>query len=683
MNSSIQFHNKSNEELICELTKLQAEKLELQKKLTDLNKTEFLLKQAKERAEESEIRFKAISENALEGITLADIDGNYVFINEAFSKMVGYSKQELLQMSLFDLKSPQERDSTLFHFLIQNARKNIGKFSRTKLLCKNGLTIYVDINATLLDIGNEKFALGIIRDVSEITKWENELLIAKEKAEESENRFRTIAEQTTEGITLADLEGNYVYVNNAFCEMSGYSKEELLQMTVFDMGSKQIKQDDDAYFREENVSGQKRNIVLRKKDGTDYYTEISGTYIELNKQKLILGTIRDISEIIKYQDELITAKDKAVQSDRLKSAFLMNVSHEIRTPMNGILGFIDLMNQPDLDEEERRSFIDIVNKSGERLLNTINDIVEISKIEIGDIHLVTEEVDLTELMKFHYNFFTLQAKEKNIEFKINKQLKGKQSTIKTDKQKLDGILMNLIRNAIKFTTKGTIEIGNYIENGRLYFFVSDSGRGIPEDKLETIFDRFVQVELGNTRGYEGSGIGLSIVKAYIEALNGDIEVKSELGKGSTFLFSLPYSPVHSKSKIIEKDRTNKVIPLKHTILVAEDDEVNFYFLEKILSKEFKLLHAENGEETLQLFKDNPEISLVLMDIKMPGEFDGFDITQKIREINSQIPVIAQTAYAMESDKIKALEAGCNDYISKPYNPGNLKQLIRQYCYNTD
>jgi len=683
MNSSIQFHNKSNEELICELTKLQAEKLELQKKLTDLNKTEFLLKQAKERAEESEIRFKAISENALEGITLADIDGNYVFINEAFSKMVGYSKQELLQMSLFDLKSPQERDSTLFHFLIQNARKNIGKFSRTKLLCKNGLTIYVDINATLLDIGNEKFALGIIRDVSEITKWENELLIAKEKAEDSENRFRTIAEQTTEGITLADLEGNYVYVNNAFCEMSGYSKEELLQMTVFDMGSKQIKQDDDAYFREENVSGQKRNIVLRKKDGTDYYTEISGTYIELNKQKLILGTIRDISEIIKYQDELITAKDKAVQSDRLKSAFLMNVSHEIRTPMNGILGFIDLMNQPDLDEEERRSFIDIVNKSGERLLNTINDIVEISKIEIGDIHLVTEEVDLTELMKFHYNFFTLQAKEKNIEFKINKQLKGKQSTIKTDKQKLDGILMNLIRNAIKFTTKGTIEIGNYIENGRLYFFVSDSGRGIPEDKLETIFDRFVQVELGNTRGYEGSGIGLSIVKAYIEALNGDIEVKSELGKGSTFLFSLPYSPVHSKSKIIEKDRTNKVIPLKHTILVAEDDEVNFYFLEKILSKEFKLLHAENGEETLQLFKDNPEISLVLMDIKMPGEFDGFDITQKIREINSQIPVIAQTAYAMESDKIKALEAGCNDYISKPYNPGNLKQLIRQYCYNTD
>jgi CheY-like chemotaxis protein/two-component sensor histidine kinase len=357
----------------------------------------------------------------------------------------------------------------------------------------------------------------------------------------------------------------------------------------------------------------------------------------------------------------------------------MNVSHEIRTPMNGILGFINLMKEPDLSENERQSFIEIVNKSGERLLNTINDIVEISKIEIGDIHLEYEDIDTSELLRFHADFFKLQANEKGIDLKITKLVEGKSAIVKTDKQKLDGVLMNLIRNAIKFTAKGTIEVGNYVENEKLFFYVADSGKGIPEDKLEVIFDRFVQVELGNTRSYEGSGIGLSIVKAYAKVLNGNIQVKSKLGKGSTFLFSIPYSPVKNKPDEINENETKIIMQKKHTLLIAEDDEVNYYFMESILSKEFELLHAESGTETLKLLKENPEISLILMDIKMPGEFDGYETTQKIREINQQIPIIAQTAYAMESDKMKALDAGCNDYISKPYSPNDLRLLIQQYC----
>lgn len=546
---------------------------------------------------------------------------------------------------------------------------------------KKGM-IWIKHNAEVLRLDDDQKSLkffGVIQDITDRKRNELELTKSKEKAEESEKRFKTIADQTTEGITVSDLEGNYVYVNNAFCEMSGYAKDELLQMTVFDMSSKKVKPGDDTYFSKGIHSGEKQNVVLRKKDGTDYYTEITGTLIEINKQKLLLGSIRDISEIVKYENELIAAKEKAEESDRLKSAFLMNVSHEIRTPMNGILGFIDLLDQPELAEEERRSFINIVNKSGERLLNTINDIVEISKIEIGDIKLVSEEVNTEDIMHYHLNFFKLQAEGKRIELKISKLIRGTQAIIKTDKQKLDGILMNLIRNAIKFTSNGTIEIGNYIENDRIYFYVSDSGRGIPIDKQEAIFDRFVQVELGNTRAYEGSGIGLSIVKAYVNALNGDIVVKSELGVGSTFLFSLPYVTAGTKSNTPEKTEYDEIIPMKHTLLVVEDDEVNFYFLENILSKEFKLLHAEDGQEALQLFNDNPGISLVLMDIKMPGVYDGFDITRKIREVNTQIPVIAQTAYAMESDKIKALEAGCDDYISKPYSQVELNKLIKKYC----
>jgi CheY-like chemotaxis protein len=359
------------------------------------------------------------------------------------------------------------------------------------------------------------------------------------------------------------------------------------------------------------------------------------------------------------------------------------MSHEIRSPMNGILGFLNLLDQPDLSDADRSNFINIVNKSGERLMNTINDIVEISKIEVGDINLVNQDFDVSELMQFHFDFFKIQTDEKGIDFSITEQLVGKPAVIKTDMHKLDGILMNLIRNAIKFTTKGTIKIGNYIENDNLYFYVTDSGRGIREDKLEVIFDRFVQAELGNTRGFEGSGLGLSIVKAYIEALNGTIEVKSEVGKGSTFLFSIPYHPAIHTFDQIETTQSDKIISSKCTILVAEDDEVNFYYLENILSKEYSVLHAVSGEEAVKLFMDNPGISLILMDIRMPGDYDGLEATRRIRQMNQEVPIIAQTAYAMEFDKTRVFEAGCNNYISKPFTTTDLKILIEQYCNKRD
>ncbi len=609
------------------------------------------------------------------------MDGNYVFVNSAFAKMVGYSKEEMLNMSLFDVKLPEEKDSTLFKILKENPEHRVGQSKRTKLLCKDNSTVLVDINAILLDIGNKKFALGIVREITEIVKWENELIEAKERAEESENRFRTIAENSAEGITIADMDGNYVYVNKRFCEMSGYSRDELLKMTVFDMAAETLSRERalSDYRGNDNLSGKVQYYTLRKKDGTKYHAEITGTNIEINRQNLVLGFIKDISEIVRYQDELIEAKEKAEESDRLKSAFLMNVSHEIRTPMNGILGFINFLDEPDLNEKDRRSFIDIVNKSGQRLLNTINDIVEISKIEVGDINLVYEETNVAELMRFYFDFFSHQAKEKGINFKIKNQIEGTRAIIETDKQKLDGILMNLIKNAVKFTTSGTIEIGNYIENDQLYFYISDSGKGIPENKLETIFDRFVQVELGNTRSYEGSGIGLSIVKAYITALSGNIEVKSEINKGSTFLFSIPYIPTMKLSEDTKPNEMSDTTSFNHTILIAEDDEVNYYFLETILSKEYNLIHAVNGEEAVNLFIENPGISLILMDIKMPGEYDGLEATRKIKEINSQVPIIAQTAYAMEADKTEALEAGCIEYITKPFNVKNIISVVKKYC----
>jgi len=785
--------------------------------ITKRKETEFLLQQTKEEVEKSEVRFKAISEQATDGIALTDMEGRYVFVNQAFCRMMGYAEQELLNMTVFDLLADKEEN--LFFTYIKESKKIDGPF-RKRLYRKDKSFIYVDLNVTELRVGNEKMALGIHRDVTELVQREKELIEARNKAEESELRYRKAQEVGHIGSWEYDLrrnafwgsdEGKRIYnlslnqkdfpvdevmncvveedremVNQALADLIQKNKPYDIVFTIVPKNTNERKviRSKAEVLRDENnnplkVTGVLHDITLQKhferelvrakekaeENQSRMYTLINtipdlvwlkdteGIYLQCNKRfedffgskqneiigktdynfvdkqtadyfrahdkkamlvggptineeqitfandghkeyletikmplydidkKIvgILGIGRDITQRKSVEKELIRAKEKAEESDRLKSAFLMNVSHEIRTPMNGILGFIDLLNEPGLDEEERRTFIDTVTKSGERLLNTINDIVEISKIEIGDIQLLMEEVDTSELIRFQYNFFKVQAQSKGVQLKINQLITGQQARIMSDKQKLDGILMNLLRNAIKFTNQGTIELGNYIENDKMYFYISDTGRGIPEDKLDVIFDRFVQAELSNTRGYEGSGIGLSIVKAYIEALKGDIQVKSELGKGSTFLFSIPYSPVNEIASIVEPVEKKELADGKYTLLVVEDDEVNYYFLEQLLGKKYKLLHAESGEEAMQLFDDNPQISLVLMDIRMPGKYDGLETTRKIRENNKAVPIIAQTAYATEQDKAKALEAGCNDYISKPYSPGDLKNLIREFC----
>ena len=386
-----------------------------------------------------------------------------------------------------------------------------------------------------------------------------------------------------------------------------------------------------------------------------------------------MSQIEDVTKQEEYVHELELAKEKAEESDRLKSAFLLNVSHEIRTPMNGILGFLELLNQPDLANEERSEFINLINKSGERLTNTINDIVEISKIEVGDLNLTFEEVDILELMNYHYRFFKHQTEEKQLEFKIDKQIEGESALIKTDKHKLDGILMNLIRNAIKFTDEGKVEIGNYIVDDKLWFYVSDTGRGIPKDRLGAIFNRFVQADQGITRGYEGSGIGLSIVKAYINVLGGEIEVQSNPGQGSTFLFYIPYTPVSIMDDLMSEKNMKENSPI---ILIAEDDDLNCQLLKQMLAKDYQLLFARTGKEAVDLFQEYPEISLVLMDIKMPGDFNGLEAIRRIKAINDKIPVLAQTAFAMDINKREAFEAGCDDYISKPYGIESLKSVIR-------
>ena len=384
----------------------------------------------------------------------------------------------------------------------------------------------------------------------------------------------------------------------------------------------------------------------------------------------------------KMDDELIEALKKAKESDRLKTAFLQNMSHEIRTPMNGILGFTALLKEPDLNIDEQHEYLRIIEKSGERMLNTINDLMDISKVEAGQMDVANSEIKINRQLDYLQSFFRSEAEKKGLKLYCEKDLPNVEATLFSDKEKLFAILTNLIKNAIKYTEKGSITFGYIKKEQSFEFFVKDTGIGISKKKLKSIFDRFVQVHQDLTSKYEGTGLGLSITKAYVELLGGKIGVKSEYGKGSVFYFEIPVNDndktgAKPEIKPIEKRETqNKKRQIK--ILIAEDDNTIRTYLSIAVRKiSNDIIFTSNGIETVEVCRDNPDVDLILMDIKMPG-MNGYEATKKIREFNSSVIIVAQTAFDYESEKDKIKAAGCNDYISKPVSRDALIKLIEKY-----
>ena len=379
--------------------------------------------------------------------------------------------------------------------------------------------------------------------------------------------------------------------------------------------------------------------------------------------------------------ELNKAKEKAEESDRLKSAFLANMSHEIRTPMNGVLGFSNLLKEVDLSGKEQKKYIDIIEQSGTRMLNIINDIVSISKIESGQMEINVQESTINEQIEYVYTFFNQEVKQKGIQFSFKNNLSSEQSIIFTDREKLYAILTNLVKNAIKYCEKGAIEFG-YVKKGEfLQFFVQDTGIGIPENRSDAIFERFVQADISDKMARQGAGLGLSISKAYVEMLGGKIWVDSIEGKGSTFYFTIPYK---KKSDVISENFTDDSIEIssfkerKLKVLMVEDDETSSMLLEILLKKMgVEVLKASNGKEAVESCRKNVTLDLILMDIQMPV-LNGRAATKQIREFNKEVIIIAQTAFALEGDKENLLAAGCNDYIAKPIGENELKRLILKH-----
>ena len=374
-------------------------------------------------------------------------------------------------------------------------------------------------------------------------------------------------------------------------------------------------------------------------------------------------------------------KKKAEESDKLKSAFLMNLSHEIRTPMNAILGFSDLLKKKDLLESEKKEYLNIIQNSGKSLLDIIDDLVEMSKIDSEIIEPKYSSVDLNTTIQTTFEAVKVTVpSHKNIDFKLIAPKRGFNRNIITDMVKLNQVIINLLTNAIKFTEEGFIvlEYDSDLKNSLIHFSVKDSGKGIPNDLQAQIFSRFNKVDFVSDIDNKGLGLGLAISKAYVEMLGGTIVLKSQIGVGSIFSFSIPlqFDKEHVTEPVLvfqEMDLGNEEV-----ILVAEDDNINYLLIEKLLKLlNYRIIRAKDGQEAVTICLENKEIALVLMDIKMPI-MDGYQAFEKIRASNNQIPIVAQTSYSFPEEIEKIKQTGFNDFISKPIDKEKLFFIVKKY-----
>lgn len=531
-----------------------------------------------------------------------------------------------------------------------------------------------------------------IKETEDKLRAEKESLncLVKERTKElvqSEHKYRSLVDNMHEAIIVV-VNGLIKYTNPFATKKTGYQPNEFLNKAFVDF----IYTDD----RKQVIENYQNRMMGKKVEDIDFrvtckdksfvWVAVKTKRILWNHEKADLYIVNDLTLQKNNELALIKAKEKAEESDRLKSAFLANMSHEIRTPMNGILGFSGLLKEPGLTGEQQQKYIGIIEKSGVRMLNIINNIVDISKIESGLMNLDLKETNINRQIEYVFTFFKEEAKDKNLELKLQGLLPKEEVIVNTDREKLYAVLINLVKNAIKYTNEGSIEIGyrkTTKEPIEIEFFVKDTGRGIQESRLIAVFERFIQADIEDREAIQGAGLGLAISKAYVEMLNGKIWVESEYDKGSTFYFTIPYNPTKVEQAVFKKNGTavpNTQAILK--ILVAEDDEFSRMLLLKMLEGfNSEILIAKDGEEALEITKNNHDIDVILMDVKMP-KMSGIEAVRQIRIDNNNIFIVAQTAHSTLEDKKRILEAGFNNYITKPLNKNKLIEVINGFQKKT-
>ena len=649
-------------------------------------------------------------------IFVKDDKHKFTLVNDAFCVFHGRTVEQLIGSTGYETFSKEQlevfiaKDKLVFDTGEENINEEFvnaaeGKV-RTVITRK---TLYTDAS------GN-KYLVGVINDITErkqaeqslqeknlkIEAQNTELIISKDKAEESEKKFRKSIENAPYPLMI-HAEGEVIQLSEAWTRISGYTIIDIpniVQWTSKAYGENAIPSQefiDKLYEIDSMQYDGEWEITIKNGEKRIWDFSTSPIGILSDGRKAVISMAADITDrkIVENKleiqnKELIISTEKAKESDRLKTAFLANMSHEIRTPMNGILGFSDLLKEPGLSGEEQREYINIIEKSGARMLNIISEIMDISKIESGQMEIFLNEVDINEKLKDVYKLLKPEADSKKLDLSFKSLMPDEKAITLTDRNKFDSILTNLVKNAIKYTDKGSIAFGcEIVETSHdlslLQFYVKDTGIGIPKDRQEAIFERFIQADIQDIMARQGAGLGLSIAKAFVEMLGGRIWVESEVGEGSTFYFALPNQKALSKYALDQSTGSNPNPGIANSpfvprlkILIAEDDETSEMIL-SILTKDIsrEVLKAINGLEAVEICRNNPDIDLILMDINMP-EMGGYEATGQIRQFNQDVVIIAQTAYGLVGDREKSIQAGCNEHISKPIRKEGLIGLIKKF-----
>jgi len=530
-------------------------------------------------------------------------------------------------------------------------------------------------DARLMLMENNK-VIAIVKDITARRMAENALKI-------TEKRFQELAKLLPQTIFEIDTHGNIVYTNEYGFKLTGYTQKDLEKgMSIFHMipskEHKKLKANFSNLLTRQKVTP--HEYLIRKKNGTTFPVLIYTSPMYYNKKHIgYRGVIADISTIKRTENELIKAKEKAEEADRIKTAFLENISHEIRTPLNGIMGLSELLKEKNIPAEDMEHYVDIIVDRGKHLLCIINDIIDIAKIESGQLFYKPKHFALNNMLdKLFTRFSLLKNNHKDkIDFSIKKGLKNKEDKVYTDPYMLEQILLNLLSNAFKYTRAGSISLAYSMNKKQsiINFTIKDTGIGIPKDKQHLIFDRFRQADESKTKSYGGTGLGLTISKKLVDLLGGDIWVESEFNKGSLFSFSIPCNIFCENSIANQKKSFNWK---NKKILIVEDDPSSFYYIKAALKNtDAKIFHAVDGETAIDICKSDCNIDLILMDIQLP-KTDGLTATKKIRKFNKDIPIIIETAHAMKQDQQRSLDAGSNDYISKPFERNKLLSVISKY-----
>ncbi len=660
----------------------------------------------------SEKRFRLILENMPILLNAFDENGNIIVWNKACEEATGYSADEIIgNPDAFKMLYPNKD----YREHVWNASLDPGnKVNVYDLVTKNGDVRTISWFDTYHHVSIPGWSTwGIGLDVTEQMK-------ALEALSDSEAKFRMLVDNAFDGIYLM-RNRRYEYVNQRFVEITGYTFEEL---TSDDFDFNMLLTDKSRDMVEQRYSDREKGrhiphqyeLQIKSKQGIVREVEVSTASVSKNQDVLVLGIMRDITErkrtqklikeneaklkkqneeylelnqeltetnnrIKQINSELREANQRAEEHDKLKSAFLANMSHEVRTPMNGILGFSQLLLDGAIDDAEREEFVGVIQNCGNQLLAIINDLIDISKIEANQITLNPSPVNLNELLNEQLLLFKPKAEDNNLQFEIESNFDPTTSAIMVDGARLRQVISNLIGNAIKFTPEGEVRFGCYRNQNVVEFYVKDTGVGIPADKQKYIFERFRQVETELARQTSGTGLGLAISKALVSKMGGEIWVESQSGEGSTFHFTIPDN--NAVNKTIEQpiaEKRYQTVSKTPQILIADDNEINYLYLKELLKGvDADLLWVTNGQEVVSYVKSNPNIDLILMDIKMPI-MDGYQATREVKKIRHDLPIIAQTAYAMTSDREKAAESGCDDYIAKPINKAKFISIINRFLH---